>query len=500
MAVKLNLKGVRDRLRMDAGLSGNAQNLEQLSWMLYLKIYDDTEKEWEFDDPSYKSLIPEDCRWRNWAHNDRTKNVMTGSELLEFVDDRLLPELKKLPVNERTPPRQAIVREVFAAGLNNYMKDGIIMREVLDLIDQVDFTDPEDRHTFNDLYEELLRDMQGSGAAGEYYTPRAVTDFIVQMVAPTLDDKIADFACGTGGFLTSVLKFLAGDNRTTEDNEKYMTAVFGIEKKPFPHLLCITNLLLHGVESPNIVHGNTLETSVYDYSERDKFNMIVMNPPYGGKEKEQIQLNFPQDLRSSETADLFMEVIMYRLKMGGRAAVILPDGFLFGSDVKARIKKKLLAEFNLHTIIRLPGSVFSPYTSITTNILFFDNTGSTDNVWVYRMDMPEGYKHFSKTKPVLLNHFDVVKEWWNDRAEIVDENGREKAGCYSVEEIAASGYNLDRCKFPREVREILPPRELIEDFKERRAALESEMDKAISEIEALLGHNPVDFGEQGSRL
>ena len=478
-------------MRVDPGLSGDAQRLEQLVWMLYLKVYDDMESEWEFDDDSYQSLIPEDCRWRNWGYNDGSKNVMTGDDLLEFVNNRLFPTLKSLPVDENTSLRQALVKEVFSAGLNNYMKDGIVMREILDMIDDVDFTDPKDRHTFNDMYETLLKEMQASGAAGEYYTPRAVTDFIVEMVAPTLDDKIADFACGTGGFLTSTLKYLSKDNRTTEDNRKYMESVYGIEKKPFPYLLCITNLLLHFIPAPNVLYGNTLETSVYDYGEKDKFDVIVMNPPYGGTEKEIVKSNFPPDLRSSETADLFINVIMYRLKDNGRAAVILPDGFLFGSDVKVKIKEKLLREFNLHTIIRLPGSVFAPYTSITTNVLFFDKTGPTKQIWFYRMDMPEGMKHFSKTKPIRTEHLDVVREWWNDRKEIYDEDGRPKSKCFPIEEIVEGGYNLDLCGFPNEVKEILPPDELIAQFKERRAALDSEMDSLLEKIEELLGHKIV---------
>ena len=354
MTIKLNIKKMRDLMRVDPGLSGDAQRLEQLVWMLFLKVYDDMESEWEFDDESYTSILPDDCRWRNWGHNDKTKNVKTGDELLIFVNDRLFPILKTLPVNENTPLRQALVREVFAAGLNNYMKDGIVMRGILDMIDEADFTDPEDRHTMNDIYETLLNEMQKDDSFGEFYTPRAVTDFIVEMVKPTLDEKIADFACGTGGFLTSTLKYLSKDNKTTGDYQKYVESVYGIEKKPFPYLLCITNLLLHSIPAPNVFYGNTLETSVYDYSEEDKFDVIVMNPPYGGTEKDVVKKNFPEDLRSGETADLFINVIMYRLKENGRAAVVLPDGFLSGSGVKTKIKQKLLKEFNLHTVIRLP--------------------------------------------------------------------------------------------------------------------------------------------------
>ncbi len=491
MTIKLNIKKMRDLMRVDPGLSGDAQRLEQLVWMLFLKVYDDMESEWEFDDESYTSILPDDCRWRNWGHNDKTKNVKTGDELLIFVNDRLFPILKTLPVNENTPLRQALVREVFAAGLNNYMKDGIVMRGILDMIDEADFTDPEDRHTMNDIYETLLNEMQKDDSFGEFYTPRAVTDFIVEMVKPTLDEKIADFACGTGGFLTSTLKYLSKDNKTTGDYQKYVESVYGIEKKPFPYLLCITNLLLHSIPAPNVFYGNTLETSVYDYSEEDKFDVIVMNPPYGGTEKDVVKKNFPEDLRSGETADLFINVIMYRLKENGRAAVVLPDGFLSGSGVKTKIKQKLLKEFNLHTVIRLPSSVFAPYTDITTNILFFENNGSTEHIWFYRMDMPEGMKHFSKTKPIRTEHLDIVREWWNDRKDIVDEGGNPKSKCFQIEEIIEGGYNLDLCKYPNDVKEILPPDELIAQFKERRATLESNMDTLLNRIEELLGHKVI---------
>lgn len=297
-----------------------------------------------------------------------------------------------------------------------------------------------------------------------------------------------DFACGTGGFITSWLKELEKKVKTVDDREAYGNSIYGIEKKQFPYMLCITNMLLHGLDVPRVYHANTLLHKVLDYTERDQFDVILMNPPYGGSEKADVKNNFPTDLASSETADLFMSVIMYRLKDNGRVAVILPDGFLFGLDnAKVNIKKKLLKEFNLHTIIRLPGSVFSPYTSITTNILFFDKTKQTEKTWFYRLDMPEGYKSFSKTKPMQVVHFNPVREWWNERKEI-NIDGFDKAKCYAYEQLTEElGYNLDRCGFPYEEEEILAPLDLIHEYEEKRASLNATIDRVLTEITVLLG-------------
>lgn len=271
-----------------------------------------------------------------------------------------------------------------------------------------------------------------------------------------------------------------------ENKEIYNNSVYGIEKKALPHMLCVTNMLIHDIDNPQIIHGNTLEKNVRDYKENDKFEIILMNPPYGGSEQDIIKNNFPMELRTSETADLFMSVIMYRLKRDGRAAVIIPDGFLFGADnAKVNIKKKLMEEFNLHTIIRLPHSVFAPYTSITTNILFFDNTEPTKETWIYRLDMPEGYKNFSKTKPMKLEHFESVIEWWNNREEI-EVDGFPKAKKYAAEEIVDNGYNLDLCGFPHEEEEILEPLELINNYQKKRAELNAKIDSVLAEITKML--------------
>lgn len=310
---------------------------------------------------------------------------------------------------------------------------------------------------------------------------------MAQMIEPKIGEKMADFACGTGGFLTSWLKELKKQIVTTDDNKAYSNSIYGIEKKQFPYMLCITNLLLHDVDNPCVYHDNSLRHKVLNYTEDDAFDVVLMNPPYGGSEKNEIKSNFPSDLASSETADLFMSVIMYRLKRDGRAAVILPDGFLFGTDnAKVNIKKKLLDEFNLHTVIRMPGSVFAPYTSITTNILFFDNTHPTEETWFYRLDMPEGYKHFSKTKPMKLEHFAPVMEWWDNRTEIM-EDGFDKAKKYTAKQLAEDfGYNLDLCGYPHEEEEILDPRDLIQRYQEQRASLNAEIDRVLAEINALL--------------
>ena len=413
---------------------------------------------------------------------------MTGQSLLDFVNNKLFPTLKELKVTENTPIKKSIVKAVFEDS-NQYMKDGILLRKVINEIDAIEFDEYDERHAFGEIYETILKSLQSAGNAGEFYTPRAVTDFMVKMTQPKLGERIADFACGTGGFLTSTLNVLEPQIKTVDDREKYNNSIYGVEKKPLPYLLSITNMLLHDIDSPQIFHGNSLERNVREYKKSDKFDVVLMNPPYGGTESDGVKINFPADLRSSETADLFMSVIMYRLNENGRAGVIIPDGFLFGTDnAKVAIKKKLLEEFNLHTIIRMPASVFAPYTSITTNILFFDKTKKTDAVWFYRVDMPEGYKHFSKTKPMKVEHFDECVVWWNDRKQIKDaDTDTYKAKDYTVQELAERGYDLDLCGYPTVEEEVLSPEETIRIFHEKRDSLNARIDKRLAEIEALLG-------------
>lgn len=478
------IKRIRDIMRNDAGINGDAQRIEQISWMLFLKVYDAKELDWEFDDDSYVSIIPEELRWRSWAHNEDGKG-MTGDTLLEFVNNKLFPQLKNLNVTPETPIKKSIVKSMFEDA-NQYMKDGTQLRQVVDVIDNIDFGDYEESHAFGEIYETILKELQSAGSAGEFYTPRAVTDFMAKMVNPQVGEQMADFACGTGGFITSWLKELEKKVNTTDEQGKFQNSIFGIEKKQFPYMLCITNMLLHNIENPRILHSNSLTNKLLDYTDKDKFDVILMNPPYGGSEKKDIQNNFPDDLASSETADLFMAVIMYRLKKNGRAAVVLPDGFLFGTDrAKVNLKTKLFKDFNLHTIIRLPGSVFAPYTSITTNLLFFDNNGTTTETWFYRLDMPEGYKHFSKTKPMKLEHFEPVVSWWNDRKEIITEDDI-KSKKYTLSEIKERNYDIDLCGFPNIEDEILEPKELIHQFKEKRDSYNAEMERTLAKILELL--------------
>ncbi len=498
------VKRLRDIMRNDAGINGDAQRIEQIAWMLFLKVYDAKEQDWEFDEEDrYQSIIPESCRWQNWAVDDKSGKAMTGDQLLDFVNNTLFPVLKGndikdsngktlmegVKVTAETPIKKAIVQTTFADA-NQYMKDGVLLRQVINVIDELDLSDYEESHTFGEIYESILKELQSAGSAGEFYTPRAVTDFMTQMIRPQIGEHMADFACGTGGFLVSWLKELHKQVQTTEDETAYSNSIYGVEKKQFPYMLCVTNLLLHDVDNPQVYHDNSLLHDVLDYTQEDQFDVVLMNPPYGGSEKTDVKNHFPSDLASSETADLFMSVIMYRLKQDGRAAVILPDGFLFGTDnAKVNLKKKLLSEFNLHTIIRLPGSVFSPYTSITTNILFFDRTGPTTETWFYRLDMPEGYKHFSKTKPMRLEHFQPVMDWWTNRKELV-EDGFPKAKKFTVQEFTGElGYNLDQCGYPHEEEEILAPLDLIHRYEEQRVSLNTEIDRVLADITAKLGGN-----------
>ena len=310
-------------MRNDAGINGDAQRIEQIAWMLFLKIYDEKENDWEFNEDDYKSFIPENCRWRNWAHDEGDGEALTAEALLDFVDNILFPTLKSLEVSPTTPMRSAIVRATFEDA-NQYMKDGVLLRQVINVIDELDLSSYEESHAFGEIYETILKEMQSAGTAGEFYTPRALTDFMAEIIQPQIGEKMADFACGTGGFLTSWLKVLDTKVNTAEDREKYSQSIYGIEKKQFPYMLCVTNMLLHNIESPEVNHGNSLTKDVLNYTDDDRFDVILMNPPYGGNEKNDVKRHFPSDLAASETADLFMVVIMYRLAKNGRAAVILP--------------------------------------------------------------------------------------------------------------------------------------------------------------------------------
>lgn len=499
MAVNNIIKRIQNIMRQDAGINGDAQRIEQMVWMFFLKVYDTQEETWEYnaslEHKEYLSIIPEPLRWRNWAIDHRDGSAMTGDELLQFINNQLFPALKDLPVSALTPRHQSIVHEVFQ-DINQYMKNGTLLRQIINIVNEIEFDDADDRHTFGDIYEGLLKDLQSAGNAGEFYTPRALTDFIVQQLRPQLGETFGDFTSGTGGFLTSALNYMAPMVKSAADQELLQRAVVGQEWKPLPYLLSITNLLVHDIEAPNIRHSDSLGTNMADFTEADRVDVIGMNPPYGGSTDASVKANFPAHFQSSETADLFLVLIMYRLRIGGRAGVIIPDGFLFGTDgAKRAIKEALLRRFNLHTIIRLPGSIFSPYTSIATNVLFFSNECAerapegfrTREVWFYRMDMPEGYKHFSKTKPMRLEHTAPIAEWWNDRREIISDAEGEKSRCFTAQQLLDLDCNFDQCKFPKDEEEILPPAELLRQYHERRNALDAKIDHTLAQIQHLLG-------------
>ena len=424
-------------MRKDAGVDGDAQRISQMVWMIFLKVFDAMEEEREAEDEDYKSPLPEKIRWRNWAVNPEG---MTGEELLDFVNNNLFKTLKNLKLDEKSDQRGYIIKQVFEDAYN-YMKNGILVRQVVNKINELDFTTAEDRHQFNDIYETILKELQNAGSAGEFYTPRPVTQFIVDMVNPKLGDIVLDPACGTGGFLISTLNHLKKNVKTTEDQKVLEKTLRGIEKKPLPHLLCMTNLILHDIEVPSIKRDNSLSRPLIDYTDKDKVNVVVTNPPFGGAEEDGIENNFPAEFRTRETADLFLVLITKLLRDGGKCGLVLPDGFLFGEGIKTRIKEKLLTEFNLHTIVRLPNGVFSPYTGIRTNLLFFEkNSKGTKDVWYFEHPLPEGYKIYNKTKPVRHEEFQLEKEWWNNR-----DDSKFKQYCWKVSllDIQNKNYNLD---------------------------------------------------------
>lgn len=464
MNIGTMIKRLQDIMRQDAGVNGDAQRIEQIVWMLFLKLYDAKESEWEILEDNYKSIIPEEYRWRNWAVDHKDGKAITGEEMSSFVI-QLFATLKDLEVDENTDNRASIVKRVFE-DLNNYMKDGVLIRQVVNVLNEIDLTDFRNRHAFNEIYETILKDLQSAGKSGEFYTPRALTEFIVKAINPKIGDKIADFACGTGGFLVSALNNLESQVNSTSDKRQLQNTVYGVEKKSLPYLLCITNMYLHDINDPKIFHDNSLEKNVRDYNEDDKFDIILMNPPYGGTEKKGIQSNFPNELKSSETADLFMIEIMYRLKDNGKVGVILPDGFLNGLGNKEKIREKLLSEFNLHTIVRLPNSVFKPYATVSTNILFFDKTSSTSDIWFYEHKLPKGQKSYSKTKPIEFKEFEPLLNWWNNREET------EQAWKINVNEIKKNHYNLDiHNPNEEEIEEILSLDELFSNIDESQKAI-----------------------------
>jgi type I restriction enzyme M protein len=442
MSISTTIKSIQDIMRKDVGVDGDAQRLSQLVWMLFLKIFDEREQEWELLEDDYKSPLPKKYRWRNWAAD---AEGMTGTELKNFIDNELFPALQKLPA-KGSDQRAYVIRSVFEDAYN-YMKSGQLIRQVVNKIEEgVHFNKAKERHLFGDMYEQLLRDLQAAGNAGEFYTPRAVTEFMVRMANPQLGEKVIDPACGTGGFLSCAIEHIRKhDVKTVEDEALLQASISGIEKKPMPHLLCTTNMILHGIDVPsNIRHDNTLARPLISWGPKERVDVVVTNPPFGGMEEDGIESNFPAAFRTRETADLFLVLIMQLLKPGGRAALVLPDGFLFGEGIKTRIKEKLLEECNLHTIVRLPNSVFAPYTSIKTNLLFFTKGTPTQQIWFYEHPLPPGVKAYNKTKPMKVEEFAPLEKWWGkekDGFKKREEN--EQAWKVSITDIKARNYNLD---------------------------------------------------------
>lgn len=488
MAIGTLIKIIQDIMRKDVGVDGDAQRISQIVWLLFLKIFDDKEQEWELTVPNYKSPLQNRFRWSSWAKNPEG---ITGDELIDFVNNDLFPSLKKLATTAGVSEYGRVIGTVFEDAYN-YMKSGTLLRQVINAIEQdVDFNSSSDRHLFNDIYEKILADLQSAGNAGEYYTPRAVTQFIVDMVDPQLGESVMDPACGTGGFLTCAIDHLKNQVKTPDDSKILSNSIHGIEKKPLPHMLAMTNMMLHGIDVPtNIRHTNTLGDRPYkDYGPKDRVDIIITNPPFGGMEENGIESNFLKKHQTRETADLFMALIMHLLKHDtGRAAVVLPDGFLFGEGVKTTLKRELLEEFNIHTIVRLPKGVFSPYTSINTNILFFEKGGPTKEVWFFEHPYPDGYKSYSRSNPLTIEEFELEKEWWGGTT----RKGRKvtkNAWKVSVKELEERNYNFD-CKNPH-FEEIIhqDPVELMSQYEEITQKLQQVQQELKSELMKALGTN-----------
>jgi len=440
MSVRTIVKAIQDIMRQDAGVDGDAQRISQLCWMFFLKILDDQDAQLELMELSYSSPLPDALRWGSWATDPEG---VTGDDLLRFINDTLFPKLKVLSPSGPQAHRQRVVRAVFEDAYN-YMKSGQLLRQVINKINEVDFNNLADRQHFGDVYEQLLNDLQSAGNAGEYYTPRAVTTFMSERVDPRPGEIILDPACGTGGFLTSSIRHMRERYvKTPKDEQLMQQSLRAVEKKPLPHMLCTTNMLLHGIEDPSFVrHDNTLARPYVSYGSADRVDIVLTNPPFGGKEEAGIESNFPSHLQTRETADLFLALIIRLLKPGGRAAVVLPDGSLFGEGVKTRLKEMLMEECNLHTIVRLPNSVFRPYASIGTNLLFFEKGEPTTETWYYEHRVPEGQKAYSMTKPIRVEQLQRCVDWWGGN----NRNGRvdtEFAWKVSIGDVKERGFNLD---------------------------------------------------------
>lgn len=426
------VKSIQNIMWKDPGVSGDAQRIEQLGWMISLKILDDKDKELELIKDKYVSAIPPKLQWRNWAADDEG---ITGDELKSFVDSQLIPKLKNLDVSTGNK-RALIIREIFE-GTNNYMKNGTLIRQVVNKLNEIDFNSSEDRHIFGDIYESILRDLQSAGNYGEFYTPRALTEFITETVNPQLGEKVLDPACGTGGFLTSVVEHVRHKVKDVSALHSLEKDLHGMELKPLPFMLCVTNLILHDIEVPNVDYTDSLNREYTSIGHKDKVDVILANPPFGASVTDGVETNFPSSFRTTESADLFLMLMVRYLKDGGRAGIVLPDGSLTGDGVKQRIRQHFLENCNLHTIVRLPNSVFQPYASVATNLLFFEKGKPTKDLWYWEHKLPEGVKAYSKTKPIQKSEFDALKKWWKKRTE------SEQAWKVPLKTIIDGGYSLD---------------------------------------------------------
>ncbi len=482
------IKSIQDIMRKDVGVDGDAQRISQLVWMFFLKIFDDRETELELIEDDYTSPLPEHIRWRSWALDTEG---MTGDELYDFIDLQLFPTLKgKLNTSGPSGKRAQVIMDLFN-GTFNYMKSGTLMRQVINKICEIDFNTQKDRHTFGNIYEQILKDLQSAGNAGEFYTPRAVTQFIISRVAPKLKEIVLDPACGTGGFLTGAIDFKREHYvETNDDEEALQKSIHGFEKKALPHMLCVTNMILHGIDTPvNIKHDNTLSRPLTDYTQKDRVHVIMTNPPFGGMEEDGIEDNFPANFRTRETADLFLTLILRRLRLQGRAAVVLPDGFFFGEGMKTRLKEKLLQECNLHTIVRLPNGVFNPYTGIKTNLLFFTKGQPTEHIWYYEHPYPEGVTSYNKTKPMQFEEFQPEIEWWgNEEDGFAARKETQYAWKVTIDDIITRNYNLDIKNPHVEEKLQLDPAELIEKYDTQQKEIADLRDQLKSILSDVLSH------------
>lgn len=472
--ITTNIKSIRDIMRKDTGVDGDAQRISQMVWMLFMKIFADKEEEWEITLDNYQSPIPEKLKWQTWAADDEG---LTGDQLIEFIDNELFPALKELDTSINDQAK--IIKSVFE-DTYNFMKNGTLFRQVINEIDKIDFNSSKDSHLFNDIYETILKELQSAGSSGEYYTPRAVTQFMVDILNPQLGETVLDPACGTGGFLVCAIEHVRKQVDNPAATKTLQASIKGIEKKPLPHLLCTTNLMLHKFDVPAVRRDNYLNKPYADWGSADKVDIILTNPPFGGVEEDGTETNFPQKFRTKETADLFLALIIKLLKDGGRAAVVLPDGTLFGEGVKTRIKEELLTKCNLHTIVRLPNGVFNPYTGIKTNVLFFEKGSATKDIWYFEHPYPDGVKSYNKTKPINIKEFDLEKKWWDKREE------NKYAWKVSAEEIAQRGFNLDVKNPHQEADDLASPQELLEKYNQTEEKISSVQDEIVKVLNEAL--------------